>query len=107
MHFAFEDFTLFDSPRPIVRKIRRLLRPVLKLFFNPDPLIQALHIQARLNENRKRADPLYYELLHNLILETTRLSIEVKNLKMRIESLTGRLEFNERRARALESVVVY
>ena len=105
--FTFEDFTLFDSPRPIVRRIRRLLRPVLKLFFNPDPLIQALHIQAHLNEIRPRADHLYYELLHNLVVETTRLSIEVKNLKMRIESLTGRLEFNERRARALESVVVY
>jgi hypothetical protein len=45
--------------------------------------------------------------MHNLVLETTRLSIEVKNLKMRVESLTGRLEFNERRARALEAVVVY
>jgi ribonuclease E len=41
------------------------------------------------------------------VLETTRLGIEVKNLKMRVESLTSRLEFNERRARALESVVVY
>jgi hypothetical protein len=46
-------------------------------------------------------------VLHNLVIETTRLGIEVKNLKMRVESLTGRLEFNERRARALESVVVY
>ena len=50
---------------------------------------------------------LQYEVLHNLVIETTRLGIEVKNLKMRVESLTGRLEFNERRARALESVVVY
>jgi hypothetical protein len=41
------------------------------------------------------------------VLETTRLGIEVKNLKMRVESLTSRLEFNERRARALESVVAY
>src|SRR5205814_1638243 len=30
-----------------------------------------------------------------------------KNLTMRVESLQSRLEFNERRARALESVVVY
>src|SRR5262245_47731327 len=48
--FTFEDSTLFDSPRPLVRRLRTLLRPVLKLFFNPDPLIQALHIQAHLNE---------------------------------------------------------
>jgi hypothetical protein len=105
--FTFEDSTLFDSPRPLVRRLRKLLRPLLKLFFNPDPLIQALHIQAHLNEIRPRADHLYYELFHNLVIETTRLTIEVKNLKMQIESLTGRLEFNERRARALESAVVY
>src|SRR4051794_26256419 len=35
--FTFEDSTLFDSPRPLVRFLRKLLRPVLKLFFNPDP----------------------------------------------------------------------
>ncbi len=52
-------------------------------------------------------DQLHYEVMHNLVIETTRLGIEVKNLKMRVESLTSRLEFNERRARALESVVVY
>ena len=56
---------------------------------------------------RRGLDQLQYEVLHNLVLETTRMGIEVKNLKMRVESLTGRLEFNERRARALESVVVY
>jgi hypothetical protein len=105
--YEFEADTLFDSPRPMVRKLRRFLRPVLKLFINPDPLIQALHIQARINELRPKADHLYYELFHNLVMETTRLSIEVKNLKMKVESLTGRLEFNERRARALESVVAY
>jgi hypothetical protein len=105
--YEFEADTLFDSPRPMVRKLRRFLRPVLRLFINPDPLIQALHIQARINELRPKADHLYYELFHNLVMETTRLSIEVKNLKMKVESLTGRLEFNERRARALESVVSY
>jgi hypothetical protein len=52
-------------------------------------------------------DQLYYELVHNLVLEITRLGIDVKNLKMRVESVSSRLEFNERRARALESVVVY
>jgi hypothetical protein len=37
----------------------------------------------------------------------TRTSIEVKNMKMRVESVASRLEFNERRARALEAVVQY
>ena len=32
----------------IVRFIRRMLRPILKLFFNVNPLIDALHIQSEL-----------------------------------------------------------
>jgi hypothetical protein len=117
-NFAFEDNTLFDSHRTPLRVIRRLLNPILKLFFNPNPLIQALHIQSRVNTllaerearleaSRRSTESLYYELIHNLVVETTRLGIEVKNLTMRIESISSRLEFNERRARALESAVVY
>ena len=41
------------------------------------------------------------------MLELTRLGIEVKNLKMRVESMSSRLDFDERRARALEGVVMY
>jgi hypothetical protein len=88
--------SLFYSPRPWLRKVRDLLQPILKLFVNPDAL-----------RGRSGTDQLYYELFHNLVLELTRASIEIKNVKMQVESLTGRLEFNERRARALESVVVY
>ncbi len=117
-NYAFEEQTLFESHRGPLRAVRRLLQPILKLFFNPGPLIQALNIQSRLNtmqaerEARREAarhgmDQLYYEVMHNLVVETTRMAIEVKNLKMKVESLTSRLEFNERRARALESVVVY
>src|SRR5512145_1610261 len=36
--FAFEENTLFDSSRAPVRLIRRLLKPILKLFFNPTTL---------------------------------------------------------------------
>src|SRR5262252_1703219 len=117
-NFAFEEATLFETHRAPIRWLRKLLLPILKLFFNPNPLIQALHIQSRLNTMnaerearreaaRRQLDQLYYELIHNLVLETTRLGIDVKNLKMRLESVSSRLEFNERRARALESVVVY
>ena len=113
-NYAFEAETLYESLRAPVRWIRTLLRPVLKLFFNPNPLIQALHLQAQLNtmnaegESRRHGlDHLYYEVLHNLVVEMTRMGIEIKNLRMRVESLTGRLEFSERRARALESVVAY
>jgi len=106
-NFGFEDSTLYASSRPLLRSIRRMLNPILKLFFNPNPLIEALHIQSRLNESYNRSEALYYELVHNLVLETTRLGVEVKNLKMRLESISSRLDFDERRARALEGVVQY
>jgi hypothetical protein len=106
-NYAFEDTTLYESSRPLLRAIRKLLNPILKLFFNPTPIVEALHIQSKLNENYNQAEALYYELIHNLVLETTRLSIEVKNLKMRVESMSSRLDFDERRARALEGVVQY
>jgi hypothetical protein len=112
--YPFEDTTLFDSHRGIVRLFRRLFRPLLKLFFNSNALAQSLHQQTLINRQtvdrldalEARGD-LYYELLHNLVLELTRATIEVKNVSMRVESIASRLEFNERRARALESVVVY
>ena len=112
--FEFEDTTLFDSTRGPLRTIRRLLNPILKLFFNPNPLIGALHTQAKLNTMyadreakrdamRLAGDQLHYQILHNLLLEMTRATLEVKNLRMRVESIGSRLEFNERRTRALES----
>ena len=113
-NYAFGEETLFETHRGPLRLIRRLLAPIQKMFWNPNPLIQAMHIQAELNTinaqretERRGLDQLHFEVLHNLVLETTRMSIEIRNLKMKVESLTGRLEFNERRARALESVVVY
>jgi hypothetical protein len=112
--YAFEETTLFDSSRAPVRLIRRLLKPILKLFFNPTTLTDVLHRQTKINQiylqrtdNRDELDALYYEVIHNLVLEATRLGIEVKNLKMRLESLSSRLDFDERRARALEGVVQY
>jgi len=109
--YTFEDHTIFDSHRGFLRFTRALLKPILKLFFNPNPIILALHRQAQLNAEHQRDraawNALYYEVLHNLVLETTRTSIEAKNLKMRLESLASRLDFSERRVRALEGVVQY
>jgi hypothetical protein len=117
-NYVFNDSTLFETHRAPIRWIRRLLLPILKLFFNPNPLIQALHIQSQLNTMQAQTeaqqlargparDQLTFEVMHNLVVETTRMGIEVKSLKMRVESLSSRLEFNERRARSLESAVVY
>jgi hypothetical protein len=110
-NFEFGEDTLYETHRAPIRWIRSLLRPFLKLLFNPNPLIQALHIQADLNrrnaEHNARLDALYYEVIHNLVVELTRTGIEVKSLKMRLESMASRLDFDERRARALEGVVQY
>lgn len=106
-NYSFEDTTLFETHRGLLAFIRKLLRPVLKLFFNPNPLIDALHIQSKLNAAYAANEPLQFEIIHNLVLELTRTTIEVKSLKMRLESMASRLDFDERRARALEGVVQY
>ena len=123
--FEFDDQTLFASHRGLMRFARKLFRPLLKLFFNPNTLNQILHVQSRFNvdllkrEARRRVEhqqfersrgewnALYYEVLHNIVIETTRTGIEMQNLRMRVESLSSRLDFSERRVRALEGVVQY
>ena len=112
---------LYGSSRGLVRFVRKLLNPILKLFLNTNRLVQVLHQQSSINtlyeqqfhllreknQQRDDVDVLYYELVHNLVLELTRVGIEVKNHKMRVESMSSRLDFDERRARALETVVQY
>lgn len=117
-----KDFSIYGTHRGVLRSIRQLLQPILKLFINPNPLVHFVWTQAQaqseINEQidrwmRRREqldakmDPLYYELLHNLVIELTRTGIEVHNLKMRVESLSSRLDFDERRGRSLERVVEY
>ena len=110
-----------DLPRRILRGIRKLLSPVLKLFVNMGAITHPLHQQPAINakhrelfqrvsqrlQTRDELDALNFEMFNNLVVETTRLGIEVKNLRMLVESLSTRLEFDERRARALEGVVQY
>ena len=112
--YAFDDKTLYESDKAIVRFLRSLFRPLLKLLFNPNTLNHVLHTQTGINrymveftEHRAARDVLFYEVMHNLVVEVTRASIDVKNMKMRVESIASRLEFTERRARALEAVVQY
>lgn len=132
-NYAFEAETPYQSSRGVAGSllyaIRRLLNPLLKLFINPNPIVHVINMQSTINagqaaridrlvehlntqwlhrENvRRDMDALNYEVAHNLVLEVTRLSMEVKNMKMRVESISGRLDFAERRARALENVVQY
>jgi len=113
-NYAFGEDTLYETHRGPIKWLRSLFRPFLKLLFNPNPLIQALHIQSQLNQKaaernarREQLDALHYEVIHNLVVELTRTGVEVKSLKMRLESMASRLDFDERRARALEGVVQY
>jgi hypothetical protein len=113
-NYEFEDDTIYETHRGLLRSIRKLLNPLLKLFFNPNKISSALHLQSKVNQEfhqrfrqREDMDPLYYELVHNLALEVTRLGIEVHNMKMRVESVSSRMDFDERRGRALENVVQY
>src|SRR6266566_4571315 len=113
-NYAFEDTTLYETHRGLVRLMRKLLNPLLKMMFNPNPIVHVLHLQGQINNInsqqfrvREELDALYYEVIHNLVLEVTRLGIESKNLKMRLESLSSRMDFDERRARALEGAVQY
>lgn len=113
-NYQFEADTMFETHRGLLRAFRSLFRPLLKLFFNPDRITTALHLQSEINtqaEQRLRRveerEMLSYELLHNMTLEVTRLGIEVHNLRMRVESLSSRVDFDERRAKALEGVVQY
>lgn len=135
--FDFDQETIYASSRgpmgKLIRLIRKLLNPLLKLFFNPSPVVFALSRQAEINAwtvqllqrqtdliervsvqfdqvgkkfaAREQLDALNYEVLNNLVVEMTRLSVDVKNHKMLVESVSGRLDFSERRSRALESVV--
>jgi hypothetical protein len=103
-NFAFETDTIYRSSRGTVgqalQAIRRALKPVQKLFWNPNPMIAALSRQSDLNKY-------YVHLLHNLVLELTRLSLDVQDLKNRNLQLQGRLELLIRREKTLESMVVF
>ena len=111
--FTFEENTLYESHRGILRFIRKLLNPILKLFFNPNPLVRALNAQSQLNteaaardveRDRKQTEwnALHYEILQRLVTEVARVSMEMQSLSLRIESLAAKVDFNDRRVRTLE-----
>jgi hypothetical protein len=92
-----------DSVRLLGRALevaRRALRPVQKLFWNPNPMIAALSRQSDLNR-------FHAHLLHNLVLELSRLNLEVQELRNRNLQMAGRLEALARREKTLEGLVVY
>jgi hypothetical protein len=115
--YPFDEATLYDSPNAFLRFIRRLLRPLLRMMFNPGPIAHALALQSRLNtelaaregeRDRRQAEwnALHYEILQRLAIEISRASIEAQSLSLRVESLAAKVDFNERRVRGLEGAQV-
>jgi DNA repair exonuclease SbcCD ATPase subunit len=102
-NYSFGRETLYRSSRGALGRalaaLRRLLRPMQKLFWNPDPMIAALSRQSDLNRY-------HVHLLHNLVLELTRLNLQVQELRSRNLQLAGRLEQLARREKTLEEMAI-
>jgi hypothetical protein len=114
--YVFEEQTLYESHNAVTRFFRRLLHPILKLFFNPTPIGRALTIQARLNteaatreaeRDRQQAEwnALHYEILRKLVLEVSRVSLDAQALSLKVDSLAAKVDFNERRVRGIEGAM--
>jgi hypothetical protein len=111
-----DEAALFSSHRAGLRRIRGWLKPILKLFFNPAPLIEAVNAENRrahaaaaregeLHTRQAQWNALHYEVLQRLVLEVSRASIEAQQLSMQVEALSGKIDFTERRLRSLEQAM--
>ncbi|MXY17310.1 MAG: hypothetical protein F4Y57_10030, partial [Acidobacteria bacterium] len=126
--FEFDQDTIYRSSRGAIGRVlygvRRLLSPLLKFFFNIQPVAHALAAQSRINrqqaafddrvarlfdtssarlEAREEIDKLNHQVMLDLVAEMTRLSVEMKNHRALVESVSARLDFFERQARAREA----
>lgn len=100
-NFTFGPETIYQSSRglsgQLIRLARSVLNPVLKLFFNPNPVISSLSRQSDLNRY-------YVSLLHNMAVELTKMNLELTNLKARLRATGAKVEFQTRREKALEDL---
>jgi hypothetical protein len=111
--YSISDDAIYEGGAA-VRFFRRLFNPLMKLLFNPAPLVAALQAQTRINKDaaaraaeleRRQTEwnALHYQILQRLVTEVSRTSIEMQALGTRIESLGARVDFSDRRVRALEN----
>jgi len=109
----FEEVLLYDSPNGLLRFVRKLLNPILRLLINPTPIAHALAVQGRLHteaaaraadHERRQAEwnALHYEILQRLVREIARGSLEAESLGHRVESLDAKVDFSDRLVRGLE-----
>ena len=110
----FDEASLYESHRGFVRALRKLLNPILKLFFNPAPIAQALTAQtvrnnaaaqreSELSSKQAEWNALHFEIVQRLVTEIARTTLEMQSLVLRVEALDAKLDFSERRIRAMES----
>jgi len=102
-NYTFNPETIYRTSRGgvggLLGRIRNLLKPIQKLFWNPTPMIAALSRQSDLNQYT-------VQMLHNLTLELTRMNLEVQELRARLQQTDATLEELKKRERALESLAV-
>jgi hypothetical protein len=110
---TFDEASFYGHDRGVVGFLRRIFGPFLKLLFDPASVIGALKAQADVNRAwaeresdraRRQAEwnALHYEILQRSVAEMARLSLETQALSARVESLSAKVDFNERRVRSLE-----
>jgi hypothetical protein len=110
---TIDESVLYASDNALLRGIRRLLNPILKLLFNPRSVVDALNgysraaraAAAQQAEHRQRQtewNALHFEILRRLVTDIARVEIDNQHLAHRVESLAARVDFNERRVRGLE-----
>jgi phage shock protein A len=80
----------------MITLFRKMMHPIVKLFFNVDVLIHELNKQ----------DLKLAHLVHNLILELTRLRLKHEELRHRVDALYRRIDFVEKRERTLEEITL-
>jgi hypothetical protein len=111
--YSFDESTIYGGDRGLLGVVRKLLRPLLRLFIDPDPVVHALKAQADLNADLLARDAartarqeewnaLHYEILQRLVTEMSRSSLETQGLALKVESLSAKVDFNERRVRSIE-----
>jgi hypothetical protein len=104
---------LYESDSGVMRGIRRLLNPLLKLLLNPAVIVEVFNAQSRrakaaaareaeLRRRQTEWNALHFEILRRLVTDIARVEIENQHLTHRVESLSARVDFNERRVRGFE-----
>jgi hypothetical protein len=102
-NYSFDANTIYETTRGdalgrLLVRVRRLLRPVLRLLINPSPLVQALYRQSQLNT-------FYVHLLHESAVEITRLGLELGELRNRVVEISDRLDLLARREKTVEDML--